>query len=161
MDNFIKLVLLCGPPGSGKTTQAAIWKKKLNNPIYLSIDEFIERVARCKKSTYQEVATSKVYYRGKRRVKRLIEKAKKENRDVVWDQTSLLRREREIRFAMFPDYKHILVYAKKLSKEELIRRNEARPRGPMSVRRIVLPMASRYELPGEAERVNYDESYEF
>lgn len=156
------VVMMSGPPGSGKSTQAAIWKKKLVNPLYLSTDEFIERYARFIGKTYEQAFSSKVFTHAKKRMAKLIAKAKAEGRSVIWDQTSLRMTDRVEKAYQFVDWKKVLCYAKKPDKEELKERNKTRPRGPLSWFKVIGPMVKNYEYPSEVELKDmWDESYEF
>lgn len=156
------LVLFSGPPGSGKSTQSAFWKKKLDDPIYISTDDLVERYARYTGKTYSEVFNY-VAPRSLKRLKKLVKKAIAEQRNVIWDQTSLTEKIRKERAELFEGYHKVLLCVKApLDIEELKRRNDTRPRGRMSWFKIVGPMVKSYQYPTLEEKLSiWSEVHEF
>jgi tRNA uridine 5-carbamoylmethylation protein Kti12 len=155
------IVQLCGPPGVGKSTQAQIWKEKLNSPIILSVDNFIERVARYYRLTYKECCTSKILSRGKKRLTKLVRLAIAHNRDVIWDQTNLIEELRTEHFNKFPSYYKVLGAAKVPSLSFLKERNETRERGKLNFNMVVNRLAKLYRFPDQSEVDKVDFFYEF
>ena len=160
VDTRRKLLMLCGPPRSGKSYAARDYPG-YKDAVYLSTDEFIERVARFYGKTYDE-CFRQVYKRAEKRFNKLLLKVKcLEDKDVIWDQTNLKVKTRLERASLFPGYKKILFFPKQLDWDLLVERNNTSSRGPLSVFKVLRPMFNSYEAPTEEELAQWDEFHEF
>lgn len=154
-----KFILLCGPPGSGKSTKASELRRENPGAVYLSTDEYIERFARLYRKTYNEVFQHCIGRAGKR-LDRLVKLAKKKKLDVIWDQTNLTEKIRCNRKGKFEDYRGILYYTPQLPLSILLERNKNRSRGPLD-EKIIRNMHTGYQLPDTLEVLNFwEEDYE-
>jgi predicted kinase len=143
-----KCYQLVGVPASGKST----W---INNQdwvgdcVMVSTDEFVEEYAREVGSTYSEVF-DKVMPRAVRLMVRKVNIAKRQGKDIIWDQTSTGVKARARKFNMLPDYDHIAVVFRTPEPEELSRRLASRP-GKEIPDHVIASMISNFEMPTEEE----------
>lgn len=152
--------MLCGPPGSGKSTQATLLRAQYPEAVYLSSDELIERYARYTGQSYNEVF-QKVIKRAIKRLKRLRDRAKEQGLSVIWDQMNADPMQRRGKMLDFLDYHKVIYYApRSLTFEELEKRNQTRPRGPFT-EDVIRHLYNNYEAPTKGEIEDYwDEAYE-
>lgn len=148
------LYVLAGPPGSGKSTKARQLRKDYPEAIYISSDEFIERVARRYGVSYNDIFF-KVIKRATKRVSKLIKKAQEQKLPVIWDMCNLTQAERFVRRSNFPGYHCTLGYTD-VDWDTLVERNNSRERGKLNVDRVLRPKWLSYELPSEAELKLWD-----
>lgn len=101
------LYMLVGVPGSGKSTWVnnQIWTK---NCAYISTDYYVEKFAQKLNKTYSEVFDS-VINRAVRLMNRSVNRAKVNNLDIVWDQTSTTIKTRARKLRMLHNYRAIAV----------------------------------------------------
>lgn len=143
-----KVYVLVGVPGSGKSTWIAnqLWAKDC---VIVSTDDFVERFARRMGKTYSEVFDT-VMKRCVRLMMRRVNKARREGRDIIWDQTSVSVVSRIRKFSALPDYEHIAVVFDTPEWKELKRRLDSRE-GKHIPRKIVKSMIHNFEMPTEEE----------
>ncbi len=157
------LVMLAGPPGTGKSTEVKKWLKAIPDAVVLSTDALIERVARFYKKDYGEIF-HKVIKRANKRFTRMLRKAVAENSSVIWDQTNLTQADRCVKMYNFSNHYKILVsYACKKDPARIAlleHRNNTRERGPLDWNKIVFSMLKKYEEPTPEELTRWDEHYE-
>jgi predicted kinase len=106
-----RLILLCGLPGSGKSTYVANFMANTDAPVLvLSSDALLEEMAAEHGLTYQE-AYAQWAPKAQAEVLSMAEFAISEGVDVVWDQTNLTQAQRAERAAPFfaADYEVIAV----------------------------------------------------
>lgn len=143
-----KCYQLIGVPGSGKTTWISNqnWTKEC---VYVSTDGYVERFARRMGKTYSEVFDT-VMPRAVNLMTRAVIRAREQNKDVIWDQTSVSVKSRTNKFRMLPDYYHIAVVFKTPERDELDRRLSSRP-GKNIPAAVVDSMIKNFTLPTEEE----------
>ncbi len=143
-----KAYILVGVPGSGKSTwvQSQEWAKDC---AYVSTDEHVEKQAKFEGKTYSEVFKDFMPFAVQIMAHDVI-KARSENKDIIWDQTSTTIASRKKKFVMLPDYYHIAVVFKTPSKEELTRRLNTRP-GKIIPNDVLENMIANFEIPTESE----------
>lgn len=151
MNRRPKMYMLCGVPGSGKSTFVKSVLENNKNVHIASTDNLIEMAALVVRKSYNEVfqdtikdATKTMY--------RLISLAIAEDQDIIWDQTNLDHKSRMKKLIMIPDhYEKIAVYFPVPDDlhERLIQRELS---GGKSIPDVVLQnMIKSFEVPGEFE----------
>jgi len=143
-----KCYQLIGVPGSGKSTWASCqeWSEGI---VYVSTDEFVEDYAKSVGSTYSEVFADYM----PKAVDLMCDKviwARKEGKDIIWDQTSTTVKSRSRKFNMLPDYYHIAIVFKTPEHKELMRRLLSRP-GKDIPDHVIASMITSWEEPTEEE----------
>jgi gluconate kinase len=76
--------------------------------------------------------------------------ARKNNLDIIWDQTSTTVASRKRKFKMLPNYKHIAVVFTTPNTEELKKRLGSRP-GKTIPDHVIRSMINNFEMPTKAE----------
>jgi predicted kinase len=143
-----KAYILVGVPGSGKST----WAKSqtfLADAKYVSTDEHVEYYASKMNKTYSEVFEEAMPMALEFMIQEVV-KARSENKDIIWDQTSTTRASRAKKFRMLPGYYMIAVTFRTPSEEVLKARLDSRP-GKIIPQEVVQEMISSFEEPSEDE----------
>ena len=143
-----KLYVLIGVPGSGKSTWANSqeWAKDC---AYISTDGYVERFAQRLGATYNDVFET-VMPRAIRLMTRAVHRARREGKDILWDQTSTTVKSRKNKFRMLPDYYAIAVVFRTPDAAEWERRLASRP--GKSIPKFVLDnMVKNWQEPTEEE----------
>jgi predicted kinase len=141
-----KCYQLIGVPGSGKSTWASEqdWAGAC---AYISTDVYVEEFAKNAGKTYSEVFNDVMsecvdYMTGD------IINARKEGKDIIWDQTSTTVKSRKKKFNMLPNYEHIAVVFRTPEKVELDRRLQSRyDSGKIIPANVVENMIGSWEEP--------------
>ncbi len=76
--------------------------------------------------------------------------ARREGKDIIWDQTSVSVKSRKRKFNMLPDYEHIAVVFKTPEQAELTRRLSSRP-GKIIPEHVMRSMIDSFQMPTEDE----------
>ena len=131
-----KCYQLVGVPGSGKSTWISnqTW---ISECVIVSTDYYVEKFARRSGKTYSEV------------MKR-VRKAQKEQKDIIWDQTSTTWTSRKRKFNSLPEYEHIAIVFQTPDEEEHQRRLKTRP-GKIIPEHVLHDMVWNFEMPTEEE----------
>jgi predicted kinase len=142
-----KVYVLVGVPGSGKSTWVnnQEWAKDC---VYVSSDQHLDDYAASVGKTYNEVFKDYVTVAVNLMLDDVVA-ARDENRDIIWDQTSVSIKSRKKKFSMLPDYEHIAVVFATPDPEEHARRLD-RP-GKSIPAEIVQDMINKFEMPTEQE----------
>lgn len=143
-----KLYVLVGVPGSGKSTwlQSQDWTKDC---AYISTDAHVENQAVLEGKTYSEVFRDFMPWAVKLMTDDVV-KARKEGKDIIWDQTSTTVKSRKKKFAMLSEYYAIAVVFKTPSVSELEKRLDSRP-GKIIPWSVVSEMINNFQMPTEDE----------
>lgn len=139
---------LIGVPGSGKTT----WIKQqswASQCVIASSDDFIEQEARRRNKTYSEVFKELISAASDYMMEQ-IEYARKNDLDIIWDQTSTTVNSRKRKFSALPNYDHIAVVFKTPPQRELERRLAGRP-GKHIPDHIMRNMIRNFQYPSLQE----------
>ena len=138
------LYMLVGIPGSGKSTWVnnQIWTK---NCAYISTDYYIEKFAQKLNKTYTEVFDD-VIPRAVRLMNRSVCRAKNNNKDIIWDQTSVTIKTRAKKLRILTDYRAIAVVFDTPELDELYRRLRLRE-GKHIPHRVIHQMLDHWQDP--------------
>lgn len=146
--NSPKLYVLVGVPASGKSTWISN-QDWIDNCVIVSTDVYVEKFARRLKSSYSGVFEL-VMNRAIRLMMRKVNKAKSENKDIVWDQTSTTVASRKRKFRVLPNYYPIAVVFKTPDMLELTRRLNNRP-GKVIPQKVMKDMIDNFVMPSLEE----------
>jgi predicted kinase len=139
---------LIGVPGSGKSTwiKNQPWAK---DAVVVSTDNHVEDYAEKMGKTYSEVFDKYMPTAVQLMTDDVIN-ARKNNLDIIWDQTSTTVASRKRKFKMLPNYKHIAVVFTTPNAEELKKRLGNRP-GKTIPDHVIRSMINNFEMPTKAE----------
>lgn len=139
---------LIGVPGSGKSTwiKNQPWAK---DAVVVSTDNHVEDYAEKMGKTYSEVFDKYMPTAVQLMTDDVIN-ARKNNLDIIWDQTSTTVASRKRKFKMLPNYKHIAVVFTTPNAEELKKRLGSRP-GKTIPDHVIRSMINNFEMPTKAE----------
>jgi len=143
-----KLYVLVGLPASGKST----WLKNQSWALGLTVvstDVFVEDYARKVGKTYSEVF-DEYMPTAIRLMVEVVEHARENNHDIIWDQTSTTVASRTRKFRMLPNYYKIAVVFATPDKDEHERRLASRP-GKIIPAEVLQDMQEKFELPTQEE----------
>ena len=139
---------LIGVPGSGKSTWISN-QDWINDCVIVSTDNHVEQYAKSVSKTYSEVF-DEYMPTAVNLMADDVNRAKKENKNIIWDQTSTTVNSRKRKFRMLPNYEHIAVVFKTPDLEELTYRLNNRL-GKTIPWNVVSGMINGFEMPTEAE----------
>lgn len=140
-------VQLIGVPGSGKTTWVET-QTLVKNFVVASTDDYVEQVAKDQGKTYNEVFHDAM----KTAVSHMMDvvnQAKTEHKNIIWDQTNMTVGARRKKFAALPNYRHIAVVFKTPDEAEHKRRLD-RP-GKTIPPDVIASMAANFQPPTKEE----------
>jgi predicted kinase len=143
-----KCYQLIGVPGAGKSTwvKSQDWAKDC---AIVSTDNHVEQYAITEGKTYNEVFTDFMPTAVKLMADDVI-KAREQNKDIIWDQTSTTVSSRRKKFNMLPKYEHIAIVFNTPPREVLEIRLASRP-GKVIPQRVMTQMIEGFEFPTEEE----------
>ena len=145
-----KCYILIGVPGSGKSTWIHQQNFDWTNTVVASTDDYVDRVAALSHMTYSEVFKETMPDAVKYMAHVVVE-AVKENKDIIWDQTSVTVPSRAKKFRMLPaNYEVIAVVFKTPDEAELARRLASRP-GKVIPKYVMESMRANWQEPTKAE----------
>jgi predicted kinase len=149
-----KLYVLVGVPGSGKST----WVKNqawARDCVYVSTDMHVEDYASLVGKTYSEVF-SDFMPKAIELMAQDVVMARKNHKDIIWDQTSTTIATRAKKIRMLPDYYKIAVVFKTPPTGELELRLSSRP-GKTIPWEVVSDMAQKLETEPPSKDEGFDE----
>lgn len=143
-----KLYMLVGVPGAGKSTWVSnqSWAKDC---AYISTDHHVDAHAVSVGKTYSEVFEGFMPKAIKLMANDVV-CARKEGKDIIWDQTSTGKNARARKFNMLPEYETIAVVFPTPEKEELDRRLASRP-GKNIPAHVMKQMINNFSMPSKEE----------
>lgn len=144
------LYMLIGVPAAGKSTWIANYPFDWTRTIVVSTDNYIEKIAREKGLTYNNVFQS-VIGQATKNLEQDIKTAVEHDHDIVWDQTNTSAGARRKKLAMIPkSYHKIAVVFPTPNIKELQRRQANRP-GKTIPSDIMINMIKTFQMPTAAE----------
>lgn len=143
-----KCYQLIGVPAAGKSTwiDAQEW---VRGCVYVSTDQYVEQHAKSLGLTYNDVFDDFMPEAVNLMCQDVIV-AREQDRDIVWDQTSVSVTSRKRKFNMLPTYEHIAVVFQTPERTELDRRLASR-HGKTIPSHVVNSMIENFQMPTEAE----------
>jgi predicted kinase len=140
------LYVLVGVPASGKSWYVENkLLPQMKDAVYISTDKYVEQFAKEQGKTYSEVFDS-VMSECVNMMANDVVKARKENKDIIWDQTSTSVASRKKKFKMLPDYKAIAVVFPTPDPVEHKKRLDSRP-GKNIPQYVMESMIRNFEKP--------------
>ena len=150
------LYMLVGVPAAGKSTWVEKFLAFNPNVVYVSSDHYVEKFAEKMGKTYSEVF-AEVAPRATRLMMRAVEKASREGKDVVWDQTNTSAKARARKLRVLDHYRAIAVVFPTPPKDVLDSRLANRP-GKVIPGHVMRRMISSFEYPAKEE--GFDEIWD-
>ena len=145
--------MLVGVPGSGKSTICNELLNHSNDLIVLSTDEYIEKYAKERNKTYDEVHRESVAD-AQKWMNNQIRVLMNEKKNFIWDQTNVFKSARRKKIANLKQKKYnIVAVVLELSPEELTNRLSKRENsgGKHISEKIIQDMLASYERPSYEE----------
>jgi tRNA uridine 5-carbamoylmethylation protein Kti12 len=145
MTNSPKVILLCGLPGSGKSTYAS--SKEFKNHVRLSSDDYIESIASISKKSYNEVfsqtikQSNKLFFQG-------VKYFSETNYDVLIDRINLTKSSRRKLIKKFINHMPIIVFFN-VNFDTILKRNTRC--GKIFPEQLLREMYERLEPPTNLE----------
>ena len=154
-----KLAVLVGIPGVGKTTLARNeLSTMMNDPFIYSTDDYIEEMAKELNKSYNYVF-SDLIDDAVRVMNHDVERAIKERRDIIWDQTNTGSKKRKKILARFPNtyYKKCcVILIPKTDEQKTLHIAYVNSRKDKTMtEKIMSDMVSRFEEPSLDEGWDY------
>jgi predicted kinase len=140
-----KLYVLVGVPASGKSTWVSKQDWDLSKVAYISTDVYVEDHAKKIGKTYSEVFKD-FMPDAIAMMMEDVRAAKREGKDIIWDQTSTTIASRTRKFNMLPGYEHIAVVFRTPARDELDVRLSGRP-GKHIPKNVVDSMIAGWDEP--------------
>lgn len=148
-----QLVMLCGIPTSGKSTYLTKHLLELESGsldyVILSTDAYIESRAVENNVSYNE-AYNELFEAAQKRLDYDLERAIRENKSIVWDQTNLTPKVRRKKASRIPTHYRKVVVWFDISLEEAMIRNQKRP-GKVIPGSVLKRMFHTFSPPTELE----------
>lgn len=150
MNNFQPtLTILTGVPASGKSTFVSQYKESHPDTVICSTDNYIEEYATEQNKTYSEVFAEYIPIAVSKMMDD-IHYAKRNNLDVIFDQTNLTVKSRKKKLKLFPNYIKVAVVFPIPDENELYRRLKNRP-GKNIPENVMQSMIRNYSMPSKEE----------
>lgn len=147
-----QLVMLCGIPTSGKSSyvcQGLDETDCFDGYVVLSTDAYIECKAVENNVSYNE-AYNELFEAAQKRLDYDLERAIRENKSIVWDQTNLTPKVRKRKLSRIPAHYRKVVVWFDISLEEAMIRNQQRP-GKVIPGSVLKRMFHTFSPPTEVE----------
>ena len=101
-------IFLIGVPTSGKSTFSS--QKKFDGYIRVSSDDILQEIAKERQQSYNTVFKGNIRF-AQIAMMKVLRKAIEENKSIIWDQTSLTKKQRKEKLKHIPaHYKKTAVY---------------------------------------------------
>jgi predicted kinase len=138
-----EVIFLIGIPTSGKSTFSSVGLYK--DYVRVSSDDILQEIAKQKEASYDSIFRKNIRFAQIAMIK-VLKKAVKENKSIIWDQTNLTRKQREEKLKYIPPhYKKTAIYFI-VDLETALKRNKQRP-GKTVPPEVLERMIKEYELP--------------
>ena len=139
----MELIMLIGLPTSGKSTFSS--NPKYSKYVRVSSDDILQEVAKERQQSYNTVFKGNIRF-AQIAMMKVLRKAIEDGKNIIWDQTSLTRKQRREKLKHIPPhYKKTAVYFI-VDLKTALQRNTQRP-GKVIPPEILERMIKEYELP--------------
>lgn len=139
--------MLVGIPTAGKSTFSN--DKKYKDYIRVSSDDILQEVAKERQQSYNTVFKANIRF-AQIAMMKVLRKAIEDGKNIIWDQTSLTRKQRREKLKHIPPhYKKTAVYFI-VDLKTALQRNTQRP-GKVIPPEILERMIKEYEIPTNEE----------
>ena len=139
----MELIMLVGVPTAGKSTFSS--NPKYSKYIRVSSDDILQEVAKERQQSYNTVFKGNIRF-AQIAMMKVLRKAIEDGKSIIWDQTSLTRKQRREKLKHIPPhYKKTAVYFI-VDLKTALQRNTQRP-GKVIPPEILERMIKEYELP--------------
>jgi predicted kinase len=139
----MELIMLVGIPTAGKSTFSN--QKKYSKYVRVSSDDILQEVAKERQQSYNTVFKGNIRF-AQIAMMKVLRKAIEDGKSIIWDQTSLTRKQRREKLKLIPPhYKKTAVYFI-VDLKTALQRNTQRP-GKVIPPEILERMIKEYELP--------------
>ena len=135
--------MLIGIPTSGKSTFST--NPKYKDYVRVSSDDILQEIAKQKNQSYNTIFKANIRFAQNAMIK-ILSKAIKDNKNIIWDQTNLTKKQRNEKLKYIPaEYTKTAVYFF-VPLETALKRNTERP-GKVIPPEILERMINEFELP--------------
>jgi predicted kinase len=139
----MELIMLVGIPTAGKSTFSN--QKKYKDYIRVSSDDILQEVAKERQQSYNTDFKANIRF-AQIAMMKVLRKAIEDGKSIIWDQTSLTRKQRKEKLKHIPaHYKKTAVYFI-VDLKTALQRNTQRP-GKVIPPEVLERMIKEYELP--------------
>ena len=139
----MELIMLIGIPTSGKSTFTN--QQKYKDYVRVSSDDILQEIAKERQQSYNTIFKGNIRF-AQIAMMKVLRKAVEENKNILWDQTNLTRKQRREKLKHIPaHYKKTAVYFV-VPLETALKRNTQRP-GKVIPPEVLERMIKEYELP--------------
>ena len=148
------LVMLVGLPGSGKSTAAVRLAEAIRSQgravDIVGTDAYLEAEARRRGLSYAKVFAED-YDAAKRRMREQAREAIRQRRSVIWDQTNLTMKARNLRLRLFPEEYLRIAAVMPTPDHKAWEHNLSRPPGRAVPRDVFDRMRAEFQRPSMEE----------
>ena len=136
-------IFLIGIPTSGKSTFSS--NPRYREYVRVSSDDILQEIAKERQQSYNTIFKANIRF-AQIAMMKVLRKAVQENKNLIWDQTNLTKKQRREKLKHIPaHYKKTAVYFV-IPLETALKRNTQRP-GKVIPPEVLERMLNDYELP--------------
>lgn len=138
-----ELIMLCGVPTSGKSTYSKSYKYR--DYVRISSDDILDEIAKQEGRTYNQVFKKNIKL-AIGAMNRMLQKAIKDERNILWDQTNLTAKQRREKLRLIPPtYRKVAVWFFIPLKDALVRNTQRE--GKIIPPDVLMRMSEEFEIP--------------
>lgn len=138
-----ELIMLCGMPTSGKSTYSKVYQYR--DYVRVSSDDILDEIAKQEGRSYNQIFKKNIKL-AIGAMNRILQKAIKDNRNILWDQTNLTAKQRIEKLRLVPSsYKKVAIWFFIPLKEAMIRNTQRE--GKIIPPEVLIRMSQEFEIP--------------
>jgi predicted kinase len=142
-----ELIMLCGIPTSGKSTYSKAYQYR--DYVRISSDDILDEIAKQEGRTYNQVFQKNIKL-AIGAMNRMLQKAIKDERNILWDQTNLTAKQRKEKLRLVPStYRKVAVWFNIPLKEAMIRNTQRG--GKIIPPEVLIRMSEEFQIPNIKE----------